>query len=88
MQTTAWYNGVQIYKGTRIRNCDLWYLECNLMKGDHFTAKKRNVTIGVRTGQRNFPKEMFSPGKYRVQVMVFDHSGKVLACAEADATLI
>ncbi len=88
MQTTTWYNGVQIYKGSRIRNCDIWELECNLVKGDHFTAKKRNWKIGVHTGPRNLPKVMFSPGKYRVQIMVFDNSGKVFACGEADATLI
>ncbi len=88
MQTTIWYNGVKIYKGTRIRGCDIWDLECNLVSGDHFWARKRNVTLLAHTGPRNLPNEMFSPGKYRIRVVLFESSGKIFACGEAQGTLI
>ncbi len=80
--SSAWYEAMPdpIYKTMVMHDCTECGI-CDLNKGDHVKDKKV-IPLRVYDNNKWLPKEMLSPGVYKLRCTLFDHYDEIFACLE------
>ncbi len=63
-----------------IYRCTKWGI-CDFNKGEHVKDKKV-IPLRVIADDKWLPKEMLSPGVYKLRCTLFDHFDEIFACLE------